>query len=57
MMDEVNLRYIISAYVNITVYPLYNYYIVIKFKTTKTKQTKKNNSSKYELAGRVAQVI
>jgi hypothetical protein len=27
----INLRYIVSTYVNITVYPLYNYYMLIKF--------------------------
>jgi hypothetical protein len=31
MMEGVNLRYIISTYVNITMCPLYNYYMLIKF--------------------------
>jgi hypothetical protein len=30
MMEGVNLTYIVSIYVNITMYPLYNYYILIK---------------------------
>jgi hypothetical protein len=31
----VNLRYIVSTYVNITMYPLYNYYMLIKTKFLK----------------------
>jgi hypothetical protein len=30
MTEGVNLRYTVSIYVNITIIPLYNYYILIK---------------------------
>jgi hypothetical protein len=35
-MEGVNLRYIISIYVNITVFSLYNYYMLIKLQKSKT---------------------
>jgi hypothetical protein len=31
MTEGVNLRYIVSTYVNITIFPLLNYYMLIKF--------------------------
>jgi hypothetical protein len=30
MMEGVKLRYIVNTYVNISMYPLYNYYMLIK---------------------------
>jgi hypothetical protein len=47
MVERVYLRYIISTYINIIMYPLYNYYMLIQFFKNK-KEFFIKNKTKYD---------